>query len=224
MQLAIEREATRAVSTDDYPAPGSAARMARWILNRAAMVRRAALLCSAALLAGAIFQPLWGLTLWSVQFPKGLRMIVYPSTIKGNISDINALNHYIGMAPIADDFFPELKVLPVVFCLAAIACVVAAMLRRRWLAFVPLFLLAGTAIYGFWSMRERLYHFGHDLDPQAAITMAPFTPPMFGEFRIAQFATYSYFGMGTTLAVLAGLLVVFAVGLDLVQGNKHAVR
>jgi hypothetical protein len=38
---------------------------------------------------------------------------------------------------------------------------------------------------------------------------------VFGEFRIAQFATYSYFGLGTTLAVCAGALVALAFLLDL---------
>ena len=186
-----------------------------FIQRRAAQIRRAALVLSALLLVAVIFQPLWGLTLWSIQFPKGLRMIVYPTTIKGNINDINVLNHYIGMAPVSDEFFPELDVLPAVFVATTVACLIAAVVRRRWLTGVPLLMLAGTAIYGLWSMKRRLYQFGNELDPEAAMTIDPFTPPVFGEFRIAQFATYSYFGLGTTLAVCAGALVALAFLLDL---------
>ncbi len=178
-------------------------------------LRRAALVVAALLLAAVIFMPLWGLTLWSIQFPNGLRMIVYPTAIKGNISDINVLNHYIGMPHISNDFFPELKVLPAVFAATALICLLAAAVRRKWLTLLPLILLSATAAYGFWSMSRRLYQFGHDLDPTAAMTLAPFTPPIFGDYKIAQFFTYSYFSTGTTLAVVAGVLVTLALFLDM---------
>jgi hypothetical protein len=149
--------------------------------------------------------------MWSIQFPNGLRLIVHPTTIVGDIQDINTLNHYIGMAPVSDDLFPELRVLPALFLTAAALCALCVVVRAKWLTLAPLFILAGTALYGVRAMLTRLYQYGHDLDPEAAITLDPFTPPMFGEFRIAQFATYSYFGSGTTLAVVAGSLVALAV-------------
>jgi nitrous oxidase accessory protein len=197
--------------------PSSFAQLRDWTSRRAALLGSAALAGAAACLAAVHLLPLWGLTLWSIQFPKGLRMIVYPGSIRGNISDINVLNHYIGMAQISDDFFPELKVLPAVFAAAAVLCLVAALVRRWWVSIGPLLLLAGTAIYGFWSMKRRLFQFGNDLDPEAPITMDPFTPPMFGEFRIAQFATYSYFGLGTTLCFIAGVLVTLALYLHVTR-------
>jgi hypothetical protein len=63
-------------------------------------------------------------------------------------------------------------------------------------------------------MRYRLWQFGHELDPQAAITIDPFTPPMVGLNQIAQFASYSYFSWGFFLPVAAGMLVTLVVLAD----------
>lgn len=183
--------------------------------ERGDRVRKGLLLGAAALMVAAVFLPLWGMTLVSVQYPEGLRMVVYPTKITGDVTEINVLNHYIGMAEISDDFFAELKVLPALFFLIALAAAGAAFVRRAWASALPLVLMAGTAAYGFWSMRRRLYQFGHDLDPTAAMTVEPFTPPMYGEHVIAQFGTYAYFSWGTLLPVLAGGMVALALWMDL---------
>ena len=57
---------------------------------------------------------------------------------------------------------------------------------------------------GLGLMRYRLWQFGHQLDPLAAITIDPFTPPMVGLNQIAQFATYSYFSWGVFLPARRG--------------------
>ena len=172
---------------------------------------RPLLALAAACVAAAAFLPLWGMTLVSTQYPEGLRMVVYPTRIVGDIREINVLNHYIGMAEISDGFFVELRVLPLALGAIAAACLLAAWARRWWATALPLLLMGATAAYGFWSMRHRLHQFGHDLDPMAPIDIEPFTPPMLGEHTLAQFATYAYFDWGTFLPVLAGLLAAAAL-------------
>jgi len=179
------------------------------------MMKRTMLVGAAALLLAAMCLPLWGMTLVSVQYPEGLRMVVYPTQIRGDITEINLLNHYIGMAEISNDFFVELKVIPVLFGLIAASCLIAAVVRRLWATMLPIVLMAITAVYGFWSMRSRLYSYGHELDPTAAIDIEPFTPPMLGENTIAQFGTYAYFSWGTFLPVVAGVMVAIVLWLDL---------
>jgi hypothetical protein len=173
------------------------------------------LLLAAALMAAAIFLPLWGMTLVSTQYPEGLHMVVYTGRIAGDLNEINALNRYIGMTPITDEFFVELRLLPMAFGIVAALILGAAFLRRRWAPAIPLVAMAAVAAWGFWSMRNRLYQFGHDLDPTAPITIDPFTPPMIGLNQIAQFASYTYFSWGTFLPLIAGVLValVFWAGL-----------
>jgi copper chaperone NosL len=183
--------------------------------------RRQLLLAAGALTLAAVFLPLWGMTLVSTQYPDGLRMIVYARRIAGDISELNALNHYIGMIPISDAFFPELELLPLGFGAVAGACLLAAFARRRWTAAVPLGLMVVLAGFGFWTMQRRLYQFGHDLDPTAAIRIDPFTPPMLGNNQIAQFATYAYFDWGTILPIIGAVLVGAVLAADLRRGPSR---
>lgn len=187
-----------------------------------AFVRPALLLTAAALMVAAIFLPLWGMTLASIQYPEGLRMIVYPTRMVGDLAEINALNRYIGMAEISPEYFGELRVIVGMFAGTAALCAVAAAFRRKWISLVPLALMAGTAAYGFWRMRVRLYEYGHELDPMAPIDIAPFTPPMVGQNQIAQFGTYSYFSWGTFLPMIAGALVLVALWLDVRSTRRRA--
>ena len=193
--------------------------MTRYLGNN----RRWILVVAGLLSAAAIFLPLWGMTLVSTQYPEGLRMVVYPSHIRGDVTELNTLNHYIGMTPISDDFFVELRLLPAALGLIALACGAAALIRRIWADLLPLGLMAALAGYGGWSMHFRLYQFGHDLDPTAPIHIAPFTPPVLGTNQIAQFATYSYFGWGTFAALAAGALVVLVLVTDL-RPVRHQPR
>ena len=173
------------------------------------------LLAAAALLAAASLLPLWGMVLVSTQYPDGLRMVVYPSRIVGDIAEINALNHYIGMTPIADDFFTELRFLqPALFALAGLVALAALVRSSRWIAWLPLAGMIGLAAGGLGIMRYRLWQFGHELDPTAPITIDPFTPPMVGLNQIAQFASYSYFSWGFFLPLAAGTLVALVVLAD----------
>lgn len=183
-------------------------------------MKRTLLVTAAALLLAAIFLPLWGMKLASVQYPEGLLMVVYPTKIRGDITELNLLNHYIGMAEISDDYFVELRLLPLIFGAIALSCLLAAALRRTWAIALPLVLMAGAAGFGFWSMSRRLHQFGHDLDPTAAIKIEPFTPPMLGQHTIAQFGTYSYFSWGTFLPIVAGALVAFVLWQDVREGAR----
>ncbi len=195
------------------------------LLERIRRRRTPLLLLAALLLAGATVLPLWGMILVSTQYPEGLRMVVYPTRIIGDLAEINALNHYIGMTPIADDFFVELRFLrPALLALAG-GLALAAMLRHaRWIALIPLAGMAALGVAGLGAMRYRLWQFGHQLDPQAAITIDPFTPPMVGLHQIAQFATYSYFSWGFFLPVAAGVIVALVVFADRRQVRRPLRR
>ena len=173
------------------------------------------LLGAALLVAAATVLPVWGMVLVSTQYPEGLRMVVYPAGIAGDLAEINALNHYIGMRPISDGFFVELQYLRPVLLGVAAALVLAAIARHtRWLTIVPLAVMTGLGLGGLGLMRYRLWQFGHQLDPQAPITIDPFTPPMIGLNQIAQFATYSYFSWGLFLPLAAAALLALVVVAD----------
>lgn len=191
-------------------------------LDRIRRYRLPVLLLAAVMVAAAVALPLWGMTLVSTQYPEGLRMVVYPGRIVGDIAELNALNRYVGMMPISDAFFAELRVLPAAFVLIAAAVVGAALVRRRWSAAVPLAMMLMLAVYGFRAMHHRLWQFGHELDPTAPIDIPPFTPPMVGTNQIAQFASYSYFSWGTILPLSAGVLIVLVLAADLTASRAPA--
>ena len=185
------------------------------VLTAVSLRRRMLLIVAALLLAAATMLPLWGMTLVSTQYPEGLRLVVYPATVAGDINEINALNHYIGMTPISDGFFAELRILRPALLLLAGGLVAAALVRQaRWVTTAALAGMVALGAGGLGLMRYRLWQFGHQLDPQAAITIEPFTPPMVGLNQIAQFASYSYFSWGFFLPLAAGLLVTLVVLAD----------
>lgn len=189
------------------------------LLTEVSRKRGALLILAALLLGAATVLPLWGMTLVSTQYPEGLRLVVYPARIVGDVNEINALNHYIGMTPISAGFFTELRYLRPVLLLLAGLLVIAALARRaKWLPPVALAGLVGLGAAGLGLMRYRLWQFGHQLDPTAAITIDPFTPPMVGLNQIAQFATYSYFSWGVFLPLMAGLLVTLVLVADWRRG------
>lgn len=192
------------------------------MFDRIARGRRPLLVLAALLVAAAAVLPLWGMTLVSTQYPEGLRMVVYPSRIVGDLHELNTLNHYIGMPPISTGFFAELRLLPAAFGLVAAVTLGAAFIQRAWAPAVSLALMGALGAYGFWSMRYRLYQFGHELDPTAPITIEPFTPPMIGLNQIAQFASYAYFSWGTFLPIVAGGLVALVLWADLRRDRPGA--
>lgn len=173
------------------------------------------MIAAAALTGAAIFLPLWGMTLASIQYPEGLRMVVYPTRIVGDVREINMLNGYIGMAKIDRQFFVELRILPYLLGGVALLALAMAFVRRAALRALPPLGLAGIAVYGLRSMATRMYQYGHQLDPMAPIDIEPFTPPIFGENQIAQFGTYAYFSWGTFLPLFAGLLIAVVVWADI---------
>jgi copper chaperone NosL len=192
--------------------PAASPALTRWLLIAAAL-----------LVAAAIVLPLWGMTLVSTQYPEGLRMVVYANHITGDINEINALNRFIGMHLITDDFFSELRWLPLLFGGTALLSLVAAIINRFWATLVPLATMTGIAVYGLMSMRHRLWQFGHELDATAPMDLPPFTPPMIGGHQIAQFASYSYFTWGTVFPLIAAAFVAWALWLQRPTRGPRAV-
>lgn len=162
-------------------------------------------------LAGAMFLvsvllPIWHVHLWAPQYPEGMDLWIYARTLTGNLQNINILNHYIGMRPISVQSFPEFTwMMPVLVALGAIIMLTALSNRREAL------IVTGAAVVGFnafmiWDLYHWMYAWGHELDPHAAITVPPFTPPAFGYEHIANFYVMSFPSFGGVLVILATLL------------------
>ncbi len=173
---------------------------------------RALMLVAAACLIVTFFLPLWNLTMFAPQYPDGLRLDIYSHALVGarggqDLREINVLNHYIGMHPLAEQDFMEFKWMP--FVIGGIALLILRAVVHGTIAA----LVDSTVVYlyfgafALWSFGYKLYQYGHDLAPGAPVKVVPFTPPLFGYERIANFEVYSY-PQGATYAMLAALLLL----------------
>ena len=162
--------------------------------------------------------PLWNMTLYSNQFPDGLRLDIYSHKLEGtktplqdDLREINSLNHYIGMRPLIDEDFTEFKWIPFVIG-GIILLALRAIVLGKMSKLVDLFMLF-TYFSGFslWSFYDKMYAYGHNLEPTAAIKVDPFTPPLFGHQTMANFEVYSYPGVASYFMVAVPLLMLAAM-------------
>jgi hypothetical protein len=76
------------------------------------------------------------------------------------------------------------------------------------------FLFVYFGIYSVWSFWYRLYSYGHNLDPKAAVRIEPFTPPVFGFKPVGQFKVWSYPDVGSYAFGMFAILLVIAIWLS----------
>jgi len=159
---------------------------------------------------------LWNLTMFAPQYQQGLRLDIYDHSLVGghngqDLKEINSLNHYIGMHDLAVEDFTEFKWMPFVLGGLALLYLRAAVLgtMKELLDAVVLFFYFGA--FSLWSFGYKLWVYGHDLSPIAAVKVPGFMPPMFGYQKIANFEVYSYPKAGTYAMLVVVLMLVLAM-------------
>lgn len=165
-------------------------------------------LAAAVILGIAAFLPLWTMKLNAPQYPAGLQLTAYGMRMEGDLSEINELNHYIGINAIEPDSVTELRLFPFVMSLLVVSVVAGAVLVHNW---KPRTLLA----IGIWSipagmlvdMQWWLYNYGHDLSTDAPFRVAPFTPKVIGSTTVMNFDSDAMVASGFWLMVAAGLVL-----------------
>jgi hypothetical protein len=177
---------------------------------------RALILMAALLLLPTYVFPLWKLTLFAPQYQDGLRLQIYSWKLDGgnngqDVKEVNVLNHYIGMRDLDTAAFTEFKWIPFV-----VGALVLLLLRTAVLGHmghlvdvVVLFFYFG--LFSLWSFGFKLWVWGHDLAPGAAVKVPGFMPPLFGYQKIANFEVYSYPEMGTYAFAAVALLLLIAL-------------
>ncbi len=173
---------------------------------------RGLLVVAALLLLPAYLMPLWKLTMFAPQYPDGLRLSIYSYKLVGgnggqDVKEINVLNHYIGMRDLAAADFTEFKWIPFVVGALGLLFLRCAVLGNLSTVVDLLVLYLYFGLFSLWSFAYKLYHYGHNLAPTAAVKVAPFMPPIFGHKKLANFEVYSYPGVGS-YALLAAVLVL----------------
>jgi hypothetical protein len=197
--------------------------MRSWILRSqkvlgtpAGMSSRGLLLLALLLLLPCYVFPLYEMTMFAPQYPDGLRLHIYSYKLEGgnggqDVKEINLLNHYIGMKDLAADDFAEFKWIPFVVGGLGLLFLRAAVLGRLADLVDVLVLYLYFGLFSLWSFAYKMYWYGHHLSPTAAVKVAPFTPPLFGYRKLANFEVYSYPALGSYGLVVVALLLAAAL-------------
>lgn len=179
-------------------------------------------------LAFAFTQPLWRISMTAPQYPKGLWMDIWAYKLEGgeshHITEINTLNHYIGMHRLDETAAADLGWIPF-----ALGFLVLMALRTAAVGtvkdLVDLFVMTSyVSLFAFGRFVYRLYVFGHDLAPDAPVKVKPFMPVVIGHKTVANFETYSYPQLASYLLGAFVLLVAGVLLWHLVAGRRQAVK
>lgn len=181
---------------------------------------RGLVLLAAILLLPIYAAPLWKMTMFAPQYQDGLRLDIYSYKLEGgnrgqDVKEINVLNHYIGMKDLAAEDFTEFKWLPFVVGALGLLFLRAVVFGTVGHVLDVAVLFVYFSLFSLWSFAYKLWSYGHNLSPTAAVKVAPFMPPMFGGKQLANFEVYSYPALasyalgGAAIALLAGLLLAW---------------
>lgn len=160
----------------------------------------------------SLFLPYWKMTLLAPQYPGGLSVQVYANRMTGDVTEIDGLNHYIGMRPLGEAAQLERSVSIAAITILALLLLAAVFIHTRWAA-----LLAFSAIVMPYLFLADMYfwmrNFGLNLDPTAPLSSSikPFVPPILGEGMVAQFRTIASFEIGLYLAFAASFLTIIGL-------------
>ncbi len=191
----------------------------RFLRRPPSAAARIALVMAAVALGVSLFFPFWTISLVAPQYQEGLTLHIHAHKLEaGNggqdLHEINGLNHYIGMKPLQEADFVEMKWVPFalgVFVLLALRA--AAIGTVRGVIDLLVLYLYFTA-FSLGSFYYRLYTYGHQLDPKAPVRMEPFTPVMIGRQQIANFEQSSFPDTGAIFLGLFPVLLVLALWLS----------
>jgi hypothetical protein len=186
---------------------------------------RVLILVAAFLLVPSYVFPLWKLTMFAPQYQDGLRVQIYSWKLEGgnhgqDIKEVNVLNHYIGMRDLDNASFAEFKWIPFVVGALGLLFLRAAVLGHIGHLVDVAVLYLYFSLFSLWSFAYKVWLWGHDLAPTAAVKVPGFMPPMFGYQKIANFEVYSYPDMGSYALGAVALILGTALFLAWREGAR----
>lgn len=150
----------------------------------------------------ATFFPLWKVNLIAHNYPQGLKMIAYGTTMDGDLYELNIINHYVGMQHIKPD---DIKIMGL-FYYAVGGCIlmmIVGLFLSKKLKKILTWLLLCFPIGVLVVIQYYMYTFGNNLDPGAPFRMKAFTPLVLGTSTVMNFKAEAMVGLGFILMVVA---------------------
>jgi nitrous oxidase accessory protein len=136
------------------------------------------------------------------QYPKGLTLEAYGTRMSGDVSELNILNHYIGMPPLEAPAF-ETAAFPIAVAALILLCLLSPL--HRLLRALAIAAVASAPVVMLADLQWRLYEFGHTLNPEAPIRLKPFTPLVVGTTTMGNFTSWGMASWGVACLVAAAL-------------------
>lgn len=194
--------------------------------NNLSTFQRALVLISGFLLIAVLFVPLWQIDLDAPQYPEGLKLLMYPHKLGGDVEIINGLNHYIGMRTLHTRDFVEFTILPYIIGFFAAFCFVVFFMNRIMglkVLFYAFLIFGIIAMFDFYRWE---YNYGHNLDPAAPLQVPgmSYTPPLIGYKQLLNFAAYSIPHIGGVLFFGTGALLLLALIFPYLKRKKLAMK
>lgn len=177
----------------------------------------------------AFLRPVWGIEVQSPQHPEGLWLDVYLTRVASghggvDLVHINAVHQTVGMRTLDARTLGDLDWLP--FGVGALGLLV---LRVAVVGNVRS-LLDGAALVTYFvaftlaRFATKVHSLGHELDPDAPVKVAPFTPVAYGTQHIGDVTVRSGPGVGATLIGVFAVGVLAIALVHLVEGRRRARR
>jgi hypothetical protein len=158
------------------------------------------------------FFPYWRMEMEAPQYPRGLTITVYVNEVRGDVQEIDTLNHYIGMRPLSEagEFERSMAVIAIA---ALVMLVIAAVFIHNPCALLltwPVMLYPAIFLFDLWFWMQ---NFGLNLDETAPLSsiIEPFVPPILGVGKIAQFKTTAIWDSGLWMAGAASVLIALGI-------------
>jgi len=192
-------------------------------------IRRGLPVVAALLFVAALAFPMWQISVDAVQYPSTtlhVSLYAFPH-LTGDFTEMARLNHYVGFYfpdpvliepnyPVHENAIkvPEWSLGPVAFIGVSLLSVFVAVAPTTAKLKRGLKYQFGGTVLVFTVMladiQYRLWQAGHTLDPGAPVMgVDGFTPPLWGQYQVANITSVSRFGLGAYMAATAvGLLAV----------------
>jgi len=185
-------------------------------------ITRVIVAISALLMILPYFVPLWQILMWAPQYPEGLEMKIWIDNISGDVKIISALNHYIGMRHIEVSMFPEFKYMIYIVAVLIAAGLAASIVNRRIALVIYSGLIVACGIAALVDFYLWGYHYGHNLDPTAAIVVPgmAYQPPLIGTKQLLNFTAFSGPDVGGWLFLVSGVLAIGMLVYEIVVARK----
>ena len=170
------------------------------------------LLLARVLILVSLFVPYWHMEMHAPQYPDNLHLHAYVNHLRGDVAEINALNHYIGMRPLEEAAQMERRYGVYMLIVLVVMLELAGHVHNRWAAALALPAVLFPAVFLF-SLHYWMSHFGQNLDPDAPLSSSikPFVPPILGTGIVGQFKTVASAGIGLMMSTASSITIVAAL-------------